>query len=688
MFQIDAAGKAVSKPAYTPDGGAGWFQAGCPVTSEWLNHVQNELKVLLETAGVTLDKADDAQLVEVLKGAFGAVAHATDTGAANTIWTRLVLAAAGGQASGDRSLVAAANSCVASAEDSAVIAADGSTASGLESAVIAALTSLVTGNRSVALASEAATINGHRAAVLASSTCQVTGNDSAAIASDTTTVPGTQSANIASGGASLAGQLRTANIATSGAQAGDVPVSQNCANMATDSTKARGLNSAAIASQGTTVGDGIGSTREGAAVACYNGTVEPDRNAQIGCNDVTMPSTGNNNVVALASVNVNAATHDSGAPAPQYSVIGGNGTNGWRLEGASGNILASGTVAGGGLDVAEFFAALEAIPLGCFAAEDGDDPSKVRIARDGEEPQGITSANPTIVGGDDTFGWAHRTARGLFGEPLYDDVEVIAWRGYDGPAKQAPARPGAGVVEYGAVSWPGYDGPAARVPADRRPGEVVEYDVTLPCLRWPAYDGPVVDAPCAPPSWARTYRKFLRDRVSWPAFDAPAALAPPERPATAEEYTFAIPSTRWQAFSGRVDDAPCAPPSSAVVVPCVRWDGYDGPVADQPCAPPSGAKLRTEQRPRINPAYDRARQHTPRERRPEEWAKLGILGQFRLRVTADVAAGQRIVPTTGGHGRPRRPEDTCGGARVKQIVEPFDEARGYAVAWVYFNARS
>lgn len=84
-----------------------------------------------------------------------------------------------------------------------------------------------------------------------------------------------------------------------------------------------------------------------------------------------------------------------------------------------------------------------------------------------------------------------------------------------------------------------------------------------------------------------------------------------------------------------------------------------------------------------SPAFDRSRRkHTPRSRRPDEWTKVGLLGQVRVAVDATVQAESFVVPGdepgTGTHsdepGRGRPIE-------CMEIVSPFDKTRGYAIAF-------
>lgn len=94
-----------------------------------------------------------------------------------------------------------------------------------------------------------------------------------------------------------------------------------------------------------------------------------------------------------------------------------------------------------------------------------------------------------------------------------------------------------------------------------------------------------------------------------------------------------------------------------------------------------GAYVRDERGDRVlNPAHDRTREHTPRRDRPAEWTCVGLVGQGLIavdetvRVDDDVVAGADGIGTRGEWiGRGRQVE-------CMEIVQPFDAAKGYAVA--------
>ena len=82
-----------------------------------------------------------------------------------------------------------------------------------------------------------------------------------------------------------------------------------------------------------------------------------------------------------------------------------------------------------------------------------------------------------------------------------------------------------------------------------------------------------------------------------------------------------------------------------------------------------------------NPAWDATRQHAPRSARPAEHTPVGLVGQLRVRVDATVQAEDEVVASdTPGVGT--RGTWVGRGAQVEcmEIVSPFDESRGYAIA--------
>lgn len=156
MFRIDTPTAVALKPARTPIGTPGHFtEAGTPtrLSAEWFEAVQEEMTALVENAGLTLDKSDDAQLWSAIGGGAAAVCHATDTGVVTTNRTRAVIASYLSRASDADSVVVASSNSVASGVQSMVCASYGSTASYTNSAVLGSIGSVAASSGAMVLGS-------------------------------------------------------------------------------------------------------------------------------------------------------------------------------------------------------------------------------------------------------------------------------------------------------------------------------------------------------------------------------------------------------------------------------------------------------------------------------------------------------------------------------------------------------
>jgi hypothetical protein len=98
-----------------------------------------------------------------------------------------------------------------------------------------------------------------------------------------------------------------------------------------------------------------------------------------------------------------------------------------------------------------------------------------------------------------------------------------------------------------------------------------------------------------------------------------------------------------------------------------------------------GERLMT---PKVSADFDPSRPHVPRRERPNEWTCVGLLGQIHIAVDASVRADDDIVAGRGGVGKRARLWHRLRrifgrrGAQVEcmEIMSPYDEARGYAIA--------
>lgn len=122
---------------------------------------------------------------------------------------------------------------------------------------------------------------------------------------------------------------------------------------------------------------------------------------------------------------------------PDDYLLAGDGTAQFRL-GADGTGRCMGTWAGGGADYAEWFQWLDnnldgADRRGISVVLEGE---RVRAARPGDEPIGIISAAPVILGEDDGLGWRGQYQRDGYGSVMRDETgQPKQVPGYD------PSRP-------------------------------------------------------------------------------------------------------------------------------------------------------------------------------------------------------------------------------------------------------
>lgn len=99
------------------------------------------------------------------------------------------------------------------------------------------------------------------------------------------------------------------------------------------------------------------------------------------------------------------------------------------LLAGDGNAYADGSWSSGGADYAEFFEWQDGNPdnddrRGLSVVLQGD---KIRLAEAGEEPVGVISATPTIVGDSDMDRWRDKYLRDVFGAYVWEDHEVYHW---------------------------------------------------------------------------------------------------------------------------------------------------------------------------------------------------------------------------------------------------------------------
>ena len=177
---------------------------------------------------------------------------------------------------------------------------------------------------------------------------------------------------------------------------------------------------------------GIGDTTPDARLDVYN-------NDSGTCVEMTVGSgnTSNNNVLLLAhqyasfsndALRVNVTRAATSAYALATFRSGGGADTEFRFAG-DGNGFCDGSWTGGGADYAEFFEWADGNPAGedrrgLSVVLDGD---KIRQAQDGEQPIGVISANPSVIGDGDIDRWKGKYLRDDFGAFLWEDYEALSW---------------------------------------------------------------------------------------------------------------------------------------------------------------------------------------------------------------------------------------------------------------------
>lgn len=100
----------------------------------------------------------------------------------------------------------------------------------------------------------------------------------------------------------------------------------------------------------------------------------------------------------------------------------------FRVTG-EGNATCDGSFTGGGADYAEYFEWLDGNPggedrIGVSVVLDGD---KIRPAEAGDEPIGVVSANPSVVGDGDMDRWKGKYLRDDYGRYIWERRETVEW---------------------------------------------------------------------------------------------------------------------------------------------------------------------------------------------------------------------------------------------------------------------
>lgn len=252
---------------------------------------------------------------------------------------------------------------------------------------------------------------------------------------------------------------------------------------------------------------------------------------------------------------------------------------------ADGNAFADGTWASNGADYAEYFEWADGNPghedrRGLSVVLDGD---KIRLSLPGEDPIGVVSANPSVVGDGDIDRWKGKYLRDAFGAYIWEDYEALSWSEV--------------VTETETVQEQASE-------AQERTREVIEVvdgvavkTVVTETVQVPLFDEfPLVDEAGQPimVSTSETLGDGSQNIIEVQAVHREPRMTEVQRQTTREiEHSYAA------------DEVP------------------DGVTV------PADAERVTQQRRKLNPDYDPSQDYTPRADRPE-WDTVGLMGKLRL----------------------------------------------------------
>ncbi len=331
------------------------------------------------------------------------------TGAAQTAIVGSTSAEAAATTS--NALAAASSSASLDGDQVAVIAGGGSTGASSSKAAAIAGDGSATGTKAAVLGGDG-TASGTAAAVIASdSDCEASVSRSAVIASQNSDAGAATKANaaaVASVNSAATGD-QTASLASQGA----VVSGTNAAAVASVSSQASGAQSAALASQG-----GIASGDNAAVLASTSAIASGDQAAVIGSSDSDATAARAVTVASRYTIN-DIAQSIAGGDDPTGTPEPSTGNQTWRIESVTGLITCD-SLTETGADYAELFpnASPGTLPHGRLVALEGE---AVRLAGPGDDPIGITSARPAILGDAAWSSWSGRWVRDVFGAYVLDD---------------------------------------------------------------------------------------------------------------------------------------------------------------------------------------------------------------------------------------------------------------------------
>ena len=250
-----------------------------------------------------------------------------------------------------------------------------------------------------------------------------------------------------------------------------------------------------------------------------------------------------------------------------------------------GEAFAENTWNAGGADYAEYFEWADGNlghedRRGLSVVLDGD---KIRPALPDEDPIGVISANPSVVGDGDIDRWKGKYLRDAFGAYIWEDYEALNWTEV--------------VTETETVQEQASE-------AQERTREVIEVvdgmavkRAVTETVQVPLFDEfPLVDEAGQPimVSTSETMADGSQNIIEVQAVHRGPRMAEVQRQTTREiEHSYAA------------DEVP---------------DGV---------AVPADAERVTQQRRKLNPDYDPSQDYTPRADRPE-WDTVGLMGKLRL----------------------------------------------------------
>lgn len=638
MHRVDSANSVAVRPTPAAPGTPGFFSDGPPGTvadaDSW-NAFQEEFADVIETiGGLSLDKADVNQLRKVLEVRIKAIRNASsDTGSLSTAHTAAVIASFTSRASGSPSAVVAGDSLShASGDRSLVAASAGGEADGDNCAVVASAVVDNDGDQSAIVASIRSTIG-----PLASASAVVA---SAGVATTDIDVKGDKCAVVASSGtAALPIDIDSSSseVLVAAAQEIDVNGATNSAAIAAKAVTLSGADSAAIAvdSDGTSAPNVSGTT--GAAIASRGDVlVGGNRCAALSCLGEVQVNGTQAAAIATGEAGVGTDVDLSGTNAAAIGVRGDVAISG------TGTVVVASLFDGAGLTISD--------ANSLVGGEGAQKTWRIQSSNGEAFFEGGSGAGPADYAEFFENLEANELGRGLL--VARDGAKVRLASAGDRILGVVSVRP-AVLGNAAPFHWSG------KYKVDQW-GEPVTEPVKF--LSWPALEERWV-------KWSAIGQK----RVQWDGYDGPVKGAG-KIPKDAERYTVIL----REAWDGLELDAVDAPEDAKRYAVIVRPAG--GGRASDIKKPPSDATKETRQCRVLVGGFDPKAEYVTRAERGDEWTKVGLLGQLRVRVDATVLAGDDVMASVGGIGTSGSSDVRGACIECMEITSPHSEARGYAIA--------